>query len=89
MYDEEKKGDYGSESAHPMDEKKNPFAPEPPSKRKVERTDGLPTVEDLAKMFGKKNPMGCDGCEHGCEDCMEETEGDRVGKMVEIILKIG
>ena len=41
---------------------------------KVKRQDGLPTVDDLMAMMGHKKE--------------EETMGDKVGNMVEIILKI-
>ena len=92
-YEEEKeegKENYGSLKAHPQKGSESPFSPEPVNKRKVQRVDGLPTVDDLAKMFGKQNPHDC-GCEgEGCEACEgEQTAGDKVGKMVEIILKIG
>lgn len=42
---------------------------------KVKRTDGLPTVDDLKEMLGKG-------------DESEPSMGEKVGNMVEIILKI-
>lgn len=43
--------------------------------RKVKRTDGLPTVDDLKEMMGQGGEA-------------EPSMGDKVGNMVEIILKI-
>ena len=47
---------------------------------KVKRTDGLSTVDDMMKMMGKT--------EEDMEECGHKTEGEKVGKMIEIILKI-
>ena len=41
---------------------------------KVKRIDGLPTVDDLMELMGHKRE--------------EESAGERVGNMVEIILKL-
>lgn len=43
---------------------------------KVKRTDGLPTVDEIAQMLGVPSPK------------QEETAGEKVSNMVEIILKI-
>ena len=51
-------------------------------RQKVRRTDGLPTVDDLAKMFDKEVPK---------EEMEEEEankEADSLNKFIEIIVKV-
>ena len=44
-------------------------------KQQIERHDGLPTVDDLKKLLGK-------------EEEQPESEGDKLSKFIEVIVKI-
>ena len=46
-------------------------------KQQIERHDGLPTVDNLAKLMGKNG-----------EEEAEPTEGDKLSKFIEVIIKI-
>lgn len=51
-------------------------------RQKVKRTDGLPTVDDMAKLMDKEVP----GDE--AHECEENAKADSLNKFIEIIIKV-
>jgi hypothetical protein len=51
-------------------------------RQKVKRTDGLPTVDDLAKLMDKEVP------EDEEAECEENKQADSLNKFIEIIVKV-
>lgn len=51
-------------------------------RQKVKRTDGLPTVDDMAKLMDKEVP------EDEAQECEENAKADSLNKFIEVIIKI-
>jgi len=51
-------------------------------RQKVKRTDGLPTVDDMAKLMDKDVPEDEDA------ECEENSKADSLNKFIEIIIKV-